>query len=116
MKFNLLIALLLITFLTSCKDDEDPVPCSREAWIGTYEGTSDCTGDITVEIEESTIDDRILVDGEFTDINGCSGSYDNIFLGNGQSLEITLSGDTITMIRTTAVLGVEVPCMTTAVK
>lgn len=116
MKLKLLLAILLITFLVSCKDETEPEPCSQAAWIGEYTGTSDCTGDITVEIEEGRTENEILVDGTWTEINWCTGSYNNIFFGNGKSLEITLDGNNITMIRTTALLGVEVPCTTEASK
>lgn len=105
-------ALLAITF-TSCGDDG----CDSD-FTGTYTGTLECGDGSTTEDVEVTITgedgDYTLNGSEFAggslDQDGCTLSYDISAFGAGEEGSITISGGTLTIVRTTKAVLADIEC------
>ena len=87
--------LVLITFLSACSDDDDPV-CLQSDWVGTYTGTINCAG--TTEDVEVVITaagpDAVIIN---YDSDTMGSVYDPI-IPNGCDIDLTDSDGTFTLI------------------
>lgn len=114
--------LALLTFVTSCEDDDDGMTtvCDQSDWTGTYTGTATCDGtpqEATVTITASGTDDIIIV-YEARDTSSSTTStttfdplpfvgcdLDATATGTGVSvnLDVQLNGDELTFTEITTV-------------
>jgi len=105
--FKFAILVILITFVSSCKDDNNSA-CSQAAWIGTYTGSQSCDGtieDVIVTITasddvENAVNIKYESNGSALTIFDLERDECNIYSESAFAIDISLDGDDLTYITT----------------
>lgn len=119
--------LLAVAFIACDKDDDAQKNCKQSDWVGTYDGTIDCSGvedDVVVIITASGSEDiniEYVVLGLSTEVesltpDGCKVDHSESGGGFSLSVDATLDGDNFNYEEVYTILGIGASCTITATR
>ena len=107
----------VLTLSVGCNDDDGPT-CTQEEFLGTYNGTDECTSSgipaSTITITAGTSSNQLIINGggtpsdQVATIDGCGFSWGETTLGTGFTGNGSIDGNDLTYTVKSEALGTTV--------